>query len=271
MFVTSPVVSGIKRIKWKLNTLRQYSDSAYFQITPSFLVKELFSRRSRLEHFKAFEHYKINKRFERLNDEEKAQILDAQDFAHREFSVVPDMGRFELMNLAIQSVTIPGLWLEFGVYKGESLNYIASKTDKSVHGFDSFLGLPEDWNSEHKKGHFRVKNGKVPRVKSNVILHKGWFNKTLPEFIDSLDKEGIALMHIDCDLYSSAKEVFDKLGDRIHPGTVILFDEYYNYPGWRENEFRVFNEYCLKNGVRFEYIGYNSQAEQTAVKIVTLK
>ena len=39
-----------------------------------------------------------------------------------------------------------GLFLEFGVYKGTSINFISSLIpDKKIYGFDSFGGLPEEW------------------------------------------------------------------------------------------------------------------------------
>ena len=46
----------------------------------------------------------------------------------------------------------------------------------------------------------------------------------------------IRLLHIDCDLYSSTKDVFDQVYDRLVKGTVIIFDEYWNGPHWREDE-----------------------------------
>ena len=52
--------------------------------------------------------------------------------------------RFRLMTFAVEKVTIEGLWLEFGVYKGKSLRKIAGLTRQAVFGFDSFEGLPDD-------------------------------------------------------------------------------------------------------------------------------
>jgi hypothetical protein len=44
---------------------------------------------------------------------------------------------------------------EFGVWKGATINYIASKTPGPVHGFDSFEGLPEDWRPGFEAGAFK--------------------------------------------------------------------------------------------------------------------
>jgi hypothetical protein len=47
---------------------------------------------------------------------------------------------------------------------------------------------------------------------------------------------------------------------RIIPGTVIVFDEFFNFPGWRDFEFRAFQEWLDSSGARFEYLGYVSRA-----------
>ncbi len=39
-----------------------------------------------------------------------------------------------------------GLWLEFGVHAGGTINRIAKYTTKTIYGFDSFEGLPQDWS-----------------------------------------------------------------------------------------------------------------------------
>jgi hypothetical protein len=53
-------------------------------------------------------------------------------------------------------------------------------------------------------------------------------------------------------------------------GTLIQFDEYFNYPGWQEGEYRAFKEFADANGVKFEYIGYTNgdNAQQVAVRIL---
>lgn len=157
------------------------------------------------------------------------------------------------------------LVLEFGVFSGSSINYIAKKVDCVVYGFDSFEGLPENWRDGFSKGHFDVE--KLPSVKNNVTLIKGWFDITLPEFIKKHDAN-VAFIHVDCDLYSSTKTIFKFLENQISSGTVIVFDEYFNYPGWEEGEAKAFKEFILKTGLRYEYIGYNRLHEQVAIRII---
>ena len=56
-------------------------------------------------------------------------------------------------------------------------------------------------------------------------------------------------------------------GPRLRPGSVIVFDEYFNYPGWREHEYRAWQEYVAASGARFEYEAYTSGNEQVVVRI----
>ncbi|WP_181292131.1 TylF/MycF/NovP-related O-methyltransferase [Brachyspira hampsonii] len=97
-------------------------------------------------------------------------------------------------------------------------------------------------------------NGNLPKVNDNVSLIQGYFDKTLPIFLNE-HKENIAFIHIDSDLYSSAKTIFDNVYDRIESGTIIQFDEYYNYPGWKHHEYKAFKEFADKYNVEYEYIG----------------
>lgn len=80
----------------------------------------------------------------------------------------------------------------------------------------------------------------------NVVLVKGLFDATLPKFLESYP-EVAALIHIDSDIYSSAKTIFDCMKDRIVPGTVIVFDEIDNYPTFREHEIKAFAEFLLSS------------------------
>jgi predicted O-methyltransferase YrrM len=173
----------------------------------------------------------------------------------------------ELLSRSLALMKIDGLICEFGVYTGKSINYIASRVDTEVYGFDSFEGLPERWRDGFDRGVFKVDG--LPKVAENVVLIKGWFDKTLPEFAKNQSKL-VAFLHIDCDLYSSTKVVFDNLGDKIKPGCVIVFDEYFNYPGWREGEIKAFHEFLEKYNLKYEYIGYNAQHQQAAVVIKEL-
>ncbi|MEW6752168.1 MAG: TylF/MycF/NovP-related O-methyltransferase [Candidatus Latescibacterota bacterium] len=159
-----------------------------------------------------------------------------------------------------------GLVCEFGVYRGATLNRIARLLPRAtVWGFDSFAGLPEDWRDRFPRGTYAVKG--LPRTRPNVRLVKGLYHETLGPFL--LEQPGKArFLHIDCDLYSSTQTVLQAFAARIVPGTVLLFDEFFNYPGWQEGEYRAFAEWLERDAVRVEYLGYCRYAEQVAVQVV---
>jgi hypothetical protein len=166
-----------------------------------------------------------------------------------------------------------GVFLEFGVGTGRSINFIAALNPQiTVHGFDSFKGLPEDWR-DNKKGTFGFKEeGVFPPVLPNVVLHVGLFENVLPVFVEKeLKNQLVAFIHIDCDIYSSTKCVFDILKNNIKPGTVIVFDEYFNYPGWKQHEFKAFQEFIKSKGLTYNYLSFNQTHEQVTVQIQSTK
>ena len=135
---------------------------------------------------------------------------------------------------------------------------MAKNTNRIIHGFDSFEGLPDDWPGRHEsKGHYST-DGKLPKVPDNTILHKGWFENTLPIFLAN-DASSVAMVHIDCDLYSSTRTVLNLLAPRIQSGTIIIFDEYFNFIGWRDHEFLAFREFTEENNVRYSYLAWSYQ------------
>ena len=121
------------------------------------------------------------------------------------------------------------LWLEFGVYNGETINYISRFTRNRVYGFDSFEGLPETWRDGFEKGVFTM-NGNLPVVNENVVLVKGLFQDTLSNLICFMNEE-----------------------------CIVVFDELVNYPGFDgdNGELKAFYEFVTEHDIRFEWIGMN--------------
>jgi hypothetical protein len=196
-------------------------------------------------------------------------LRDSANFARQHFAqarVLRD--RWEIIDFALVQTRVPGLFLECGVFRGESLNYIARRNkDRTIHGFDSFEGLPEDWRPGYGRGTFKIASPHELAFERNVKIHRGWFSETVNRFAQTCP-ENVAFLHIDCDLYSSTVDILTLLGSRITRGTIILFDEYYNHPGWREHEHKAFVEFVEKSAQEFRYIAYNSASEQVAVEML---
>ena len=150
-----------------------------------------------------------------------------------------------------------GVVAEFGVWKGGSINYFAKKCPNArLYGFDSFEGLEEDWHGfRHSKGFFSL-NGKLPKVESNVILRKGWFEDTVPKFLEETTGVQIHLLHMDADTYKPTSYVLNSLANHLDSGSIIIFDEYFGYPNYQQHEFKAFKEFVNKFNVNYRYIGY---------------
>ncbi|MGQ9367106.1 class I SAM-dependent methyltransferase, partial [Azospirillum sp. A39] len=172
------------------------------------------------------------------------------------------------LNAARCSGLQDGVWCEFGVYRGVSLRYLARRcADAKIHGFDSFEGLPENWTIHDSREKYTT-HGQVPdAVGENVALHVGLFEDTVPKFLRGMESV-VRFLHIDCDLYSSTHYVLTALSDRIARGTVIVFDEYFGYHGWRDHEMRAFQQFSENKNLTYRYIAVNAFGKQAAIVIV---
>ena len=201
-----------------------------------------------------------------LSELERRTASECADYVQANMQTSLNFSRKEdLWDHALTKVNARGLIVEFGVFSGYSINHIAKTfKDDVVYGFDSFEGLQEDWiGSEARKGTFDM-GGRLPTVVANVQLVKGWFDKTIPLFL-SEHGSPFCFMHIDCDTYEAAKIVFDLIGQRIQVGTVIVFDEYFGYRGWKIGEHKAWREFVSSMNFRYEYLGFSAQ--QVSVRI----
>ena len=174
----------------------------------------------------------------------------------------------ETLKHALTLAPKDGMVLEFGVYSGTTLRLIAEARDgKEVYGFDSWQGLPEAWRPNIGPGSFTAPG--IPEVEGAELV-AGWFEDSLPPFLEA-HRGPVAMVHVDCDLYSSTKTVLDHVGPRLQPGSVIVFDEYWNYPGWQVHEHRAWQEYVERTGTEFVYESYSSNDEQVVVRVTGTK
>jgi hypothetical protein len=165
--------------------------------------------------------------------------------------------REALWDHAVVHAKADGLFMEFGVAEGASINALAARLpDKKIFGFDSFEGLKEDYpGTRFTKGSFG-RGGKMPSVLPNVTLVKGWFEETVPNFLRQ-QPELIAYLHLDADTYETTALLLDLLKQRICIGTVIVFDEYLGFPNWTNGEYKAWQEFFAKHDLSYRYLGFS--------------
>jgi O-methyltransferase len=140
---------------------------------------------------------------------------------------------FELWELAKQANTIPGNFLEVGVWKGGTaclLTKASEKSGKTVYLADTFSGVVkagagDGWYSggEHADSSASV----VEEVLSSVDAHNfKILTGVFPDDTAYSIQGSIAFLHIDVDVYKSAKDIFDWAFPRISPGGIVVFDDY---------------------------------------------
>jgi hypothetical protein len=171
-------------------------------------------------------------------DPENVSFLDALP----DDTVTSHKARLVTMSVALRRASTDGLWAEFGVWKGETANFIACYNPQNqIYALDSFQGLPMAFGEGMQAGTFSL-DGKIPMLPPNVTPVKGWFKDTLGPFLrDHGDR--VSFLHIDCDLYDGAWEVLSRFAERMDVGTVVLLDDFHNTKESMENVFAAWRRF----------------------------
>lgn len=158
-------------------------------------------------------------------------------------------------------------YLEFGVYQGETMRRwsgLSAHPRSRFFGFDSFVGLPEDWAGVRAAGAFDV-GGRIPDIPDpRVTFVKGWFQETLPTFLKTFEPKSRLVIHHDSDLYSSVMYCLTMMNDIMVPGSVLIFDEFSS----PLHEFRALNDYLQSYRRKVDALGMTAQFAQQAAFVM---
>jgi hypothetical protein len=174
-----------------------------------------------------------------------------------------------LNNLEYSVLLAPeGVGVEFGVYSGKTLSTIREHFDGLLFGFDSFKGLPEDWRNGFEKGTFETEN--IPSIEGATIV-VGLFTDTIPNTLKTFEQP-ITFAHFDADLYSSTIFALEQITPYLGAECIFVFDEYQNYTGFEDHEYKAFQEW-QGNNPEFcvESVSAFSSYEQATFKITKQK
>ena len=160
--------------------------------------------------------------------------------------------------------TLPQTYLEFGCHSGRTFSAAVNASeflgvrDPEFYAFDSFEGLPETKTEED--GYFQAGTFCssredficIVKKKSGLLLDdkyivQGYYCDSLtPELQARMPKAGV--VHIDVDLYSSTVEVLEFIKPLLVAGSLLIFDDWYCFPGGSlMGERRALTEFLDKN------------------------
>lgn len=192
-------------------------------------------------------------------------VVDSFNFARENMpGAYAFLDRFDGLGLSIREAKrrFPSrrLVLEFGVYKGGMINHQARKfPELDFVGFDSFEGLQEHWSGMAPVKTFDL-GGRLPRVRRNVGLVKGWFAESAPRWKTANPASGVPLLvHVDCDTYAATVDVLEFCSDYVEHGLVIHFDDFFGFPDWRNGGFKALQEISEKRRWRLTYLSYGTK------------
>ena len=183
---------------------------------------------------------------------------------------------------------LDGCYAEFGCFQGTSFSRAFhsyehwleqckknkwNMTRQTMFAFDSFAGLPtldekdqvEDYTLFFagqyacSEDDFRARLAEQGVDMELVKTVPGFYEDSLtPELKKELNFPSPVVVHIDCDLRSSAATVLDFLTDRVQDGVVFMFDDYYCYRGNpRHGVRRAFDDWLESTGyVSTHYMNY---------------
>lgn len=154
-------------------------------------------------------------------------------------------------DLLTRITDVEGDIVECGVGWGRSLFAFCtgvelSENERHIWGFDSFEGFPDPTEEDEperfglEKGRYATTADGVQRyllnsgvsaafLEQRVTLVKGFFEDTLTQY----SGDGIALLHLDVDLYQSYRDCLETLFPLVRTGGIVAFDEYHETGKYR--------------------------------------
>jgi hypothetical protein len=179
-----------------------------------------------------------------------------------------------------------GLILDLGVWIGWSTRLLSEACGRKVYGFDTFLGLVEDWHVEDqiiKRGTFslsepfaqllirdtgvRIHDGVPAALGRNVQFIKGSTYDTLVPFLADRPAAPITLFHMDLDTYESCFHALEACKDHFVVGTILVFDEYLV----TNSEMKAFYEFQRHYELEWRYRAWGLEIMEMNIEMVAAR
>ena len=193
-----------------------------------------------------------------VNHQHFPTLRNLQSFAARE-------SLWDMMLEQYVGLDVPITYVEFGVWKGDSIRYMAGRNlhpDSVFVGLDTFDGLDDEWINISMKD-FSV-GGQAPDLDDDRITFiKGMFQDTAASLVEAIQGRDNYLVHFDADLYSSTLFALTQLDAHLDSYHAI-FDEFH------AGENLALHHYQESYLARTELLGRtDDEAMRVGAKIVT--
>jgi len=188
----------------------------------------------------------------------------SREYCPKELKLVTDFKHgfrsYKALYKVAADLAINQTWAEFGVGCGHNTtrhlrNYLSP--DGNLYLFDSWEGIPEpmDWSDTNVSpiGSWKFPSSvgvKLKEIDNRLIITDGLFKDTLPKFSFP---EQLGLVQIDCDIYSSTRDVLYGADAYLDTGTVMIFDELIGYQNYKEHEYKALQEWLEDTGREIEW------------------
>ena len=180
----------------------------------------------------------------------KEDEIEFNQIRRQKYKVEMYQNAFDL----IDSNGIEGDYHEFGCHRARTFRMALIEAKRhfmnmNFYAYDSFQGLPQEEEDlidasvpQWKSGGLTTNEDEFIKLikdsnlyNQNIKLFSGFFSEVLP----AIDKEKefgarkASFICIDCDLYTSAIEIYPFIDSLIQEGTIIFVDDY--HAGYRSN------------------------------------
>lgn len=185
----------------------------------------------------------------------------------------------------VHATQLAGDYYEFGVYGGNSLAHawLSYRHQRSCiervtklpfrqqgtvldflaqrpcfYGFDTFAGMPANAEGDDSLaiGSFFATQAQARARCAAVGLYEPDLQLVPGLFADNAAAIGLqqaAIVHLDCDLYASARDALELIAPRLVQGSVLLCDDYDLFRADRQRgERRALQECAERHGIEFE-------------------
>jgi O-methyltransferase len=179
----------------------------------------------------------------------------------REYTMVSYDGLLGLLSMVkyCELNKTPGDYVEVGAWKGGCVGLMAQgalrfgSASRRLHAFDSFQGLPQPiadkdfdgfvepmFNVAHESAQGKLEPinslvaserdvtellfEKINYPRQNVVVHKGWFQETIPLAVGNIEE--IAILRLDGDFYESYMVALDCLYPKVVKGGFVIIDDW---------------------------------------------